>query len=125
MPGEWSVNKLLFVTAKGRSCGQNPVGDPSLIQSLETNADAKILSIFWETGETTELSAATLRREAMDAHTRRERIDTGNVVVAPDISITGVHHMGLGGVNICFSDGHDRALFPYPYLRELSERFDN
>jgi DUF971 family protein len=33
--------------------------------------------------------------------------------------------VGGFGVNIHFSDGHDRGIYPFVYLKELSERFDN
>lgn len=33
--------------------------------------------------------------------------------------------VGGYGVNLWFSDGHDKAIFPFIYLRELSEARDN
>jgi len=60
-----------------------------------------------------------------DAASRREKIDTGAVAVPADLTITGLMQVGSTGVNVHFSDGHDRAIYPFAYLRELSDRFGN
>lgn len=95
-----------------------------MIDSLTATPDARCLQVHWETGEQSDLSAETLRREARDAWSIRERIDSGEVRVLPGITITGLFQVGHGGVNVHFSDGHDHAIFPFEYLRELSDRFD-
>jgi len=94
-----------------------------MIDSLVASEDAQHLRVTWETGEESTLSAEVLRREAKDAWSIRERLDHGEVAVAPGIKITELMQMGYG-VNVHFSDGHDRAIYPFPYLRELSDRFD-
>ena len=96
-----------------------------MIESLTTNDTAQQLLVDWEDGSQTCLSATFLRQEAKDAWSIRERIDHGHVHVEPGIAITGLFQIGANGVNIHFSDGHDRAIYPFPYLRELSDRFDN
>ena len=96
-----------------------------MIDSLAATPDAQSLKIFWTEGRETVLSAHLLRREAKDAWTIREKIDFGEVAVADGISITALHQVGAAGVNVHFSDGHDKAIYPFVYLRELSDRFDN
>ncbi|MEM7525228.1 MAG: gamma-butyrobetaine hydroxylase-like domain-containing protein [Pseudomonadota bacterium] len=71
------------------------------------------------------MDAARLRSEARDARSRRERIDTGGLFVADGIRIVGVQAMGSVGLNISFSDGHDRAVYPISLLKELSDQNDN
>lgn len=95
-----------------------------MIDQLIASDDATKLSIHWVDGDVSELTAATLRREARDAWSTRERIDFGEVSVAPGLTITGLAQVGPEGVNIHFSDGHDRAIFPFVYLRELCTTFD-
>ena len=92
-----------------------------MIESLSASDDCQHLTVTWTTGEKSTLSAAYLRQEAKDARSVRERLDRGAVAVLPGIQITGLTEIG-NGVNIHFSDGHDKAIFPFPYLRELSER---
>jgi len=92
-----------------------------MIDSLAASEDCQHLTVTWESGETSQLSAALLRKEAKDAWSIRERLDHGEVTVAPGITITGLTQFGFG-VNVHFSDGHDKAIYPFPYLRELSDR---
>jgi len=96
-----------------------------MIDSLTASDDAQTLHISWASGEETSLPASTLRRKARDAWTRREEIDFGSVRVEPGIRITALKHVGAGGVNVHFSDGHDKAIYPFEYLRALSNSFDN
>ena len=92
-----------------------------MIDSLTASDDCQHLTVTWEDGAQTTLSAAYLRREAKDAWSIRERLDHGEVSVLPGIRITGLSQIG-NGVNVHFSDGHDKAIYPFPYLRELSDR---
>ncbi|SEQ91634.1 gamma-butyrobetaine hydroxylase-like domain-containing protein [Thalassovita taeanensis] len=96
-----------------------------MIDTLTATPDCRALTIRWDGGHESTLSADILRREARDAYSTRERIDFGTVRVIPDIAITALVQVGHGGVNVHFSDGHDRAIYPFEYLRELSHRFDN
>lgn len=91
-----------------------------MIERLSATPDNRNLVVEWESGEITQLPATYLRREARDAYTRRAKIDNGDIAVAPDLTITALHLVGRGGVNVHFSDGHDRAIYPFAYLQQLS-----
>ncbi len=95
-----------------------------MIKAISATPDCRALIIDWESGETSELTAIILRREARDAVSIRQRVDFGSVRVDDDIAITALSSVGAAGVNIHFSDGHDRAIYPFAYLRELSDRRD-
>ncbi|MEL6519450.1 MAG: DUF971 domain-containing protein [Pseudomonadota bacterium] len=94
-----------------------------MIDNLAATDDAQHLTVTWTTGEESVLSAEMLRQEARDAWSIRERLDHGSVAVLPGIRITGLQQIG-NGVNVHFSDGHEKAIYPFPFLRELSQRFD-
>lgn len=96
-----------------------------MIASLTASPDAETLQIGWETGEFSALPAAFLRRNAQDAWSKRERLDKGEIEVVSGIVITEIHSVGSYGVNVQFSDGHEKAIYPFVYLRKLSDRFDN
>ncbi|MFY0619975.1 gamma-butyrobetaine hydroxylase-like domain-containing protein [Shimia sp.] len=96
-----------------------------MIDQLTATDDCKALDITWHDGNVTSLPAAYLREQARDAWTIRQKIDFGCVQVAPDLSITALHQFGPAGVNVHFSDGHDHAIYPFVYLRELSDQLDN
>jgi DUF971 family protein len=95
-----------------------------MIDSLAATETCEDLQVVWDNGEESLLSAAYLRKEAKDAWSIRERLDYGEVRVLPGIHITGLYKIGPQGVNVHFSDGHDKAIYPFAYLRELSDRFD-
>ncbi len=96
-----------------------------MIDRFSATPDNQMLVVDWSDGSTTELAAAMLRREAKDAYSLRERIDHGHVSVAEGITITDIVQVGRVGVNVHFSDGHERAIYPFVYLRELSEMHGN
>lgn len=95
-----------------------------MINQLTASNNAQSLQVHWDDGQMSELPAETLRREARDAWSTRQRLDFGEVTVAPGLQITGLFQVGAQGVNIHFSDGHDKAVFPFAYLRELCTSFD-
>jgi len=96
-----------------------------MIDRFSATPDNRMLVVDWSDGRTSELAATMLRREAKDAHSQRERIDNGKIHVAEGITITDIVQVGRVGVNVHFSDGHDRAIYPFVYLRELSEMHGN
>ncbi|WP_095590220.1 DUF971 domain-containing protein [Actibacterium ureilyticum] len=95
-----------------------------MIDTLAPSDDAAFLNVTWQAGGHSALPADMLRRAARDAWTRRELIDHGEVRVKDGIRITGVYPVGAFGVNVHFSDGHEKAIYPFPYLRELSRHID-
>jgi DUF971 family protein len=97
----------------------------AMIDRLSATPDHRHLIVEWENGATSELSAMTLRREARDAYSKREKLDHGEIAVAPDLTITDLIQVGVGGLNVHFSDGHERAIYPFVYLRELSDQYGN
>jgi len=95
-----------------------------MIEQLIASNDAQTLQVHWKNGDVSELSAETLRRQARDAWTTRQLIDFDEVLIAPGLCITGLYQIGAQGVNIHFSDGHDKAIYPFTYLMELCSDFD-
>ena len=96
-----------------------------VLDGLQVTDDYLRLQIEWSDGTASELAAQVLRQEAQDAHSKRFRIDNGELSAPSDLRITAMSMIGRGAVNIHFSDGHERAIYPFVYLKELSERFDN
>ena len=90
-----------------------------MIDGMEAVEGATALRIDWAGGGASTLSAAALRDAARDAHSIRQRIDFGRISIAPDLTITALAAVGRAGVNIQFSDGCARAIYPFAYLAEL------
>ena len=96
-----------------------------MIESIAVSTDASELLIASAGGTKSTLSAHTLRKAARDAVSLRERIDNGDIKVAVNLTITGLEQVGSTGINVKFSDGHDRAIYPLAYLNELMQSVDN
>ena len=91
-----------------------------MITNISVSEDSTVMLLEFTGGETVPLSAKFLRANAMDAWSRRERIEHGAISVRADIQIAQVRTVGHTGLNISFSDGNERAIFPYSYLQSLA-----
>jgi prepilin-type processing-associated H-X9-DG protein len=69
--------------------------------------------------ESRSLQAATLRMACRCAHCTRARIDGKFPAAFTGVTIQSLTAMGHYGVNVAFSDGHARGIYPWSYLAEL------
>ncbi len=86
----------------------------------EVSADLAALSIDVTDGRRFALSAQALRAACKCAHCTRARFDERFPQDFPGIAITDVNDLGYG-LNIAFSDGHNRGIYPKSYLLGLAE----
>ncbi|CAB3796401.1 gamma-butyrobetaine hydroxylase-like domain-containing protein [Pararobbsia alpina] len=87
-------------------------------ERIELDAAARLLSVHWPGGVRQSLPHAVLRMCCPCSTCRRIRLRGDTVDAGADISIVGIAPMGYG-VQLIFSDGHDRGIFPWPYLEQL------
>jgi DUF971 family protein len=83
--------------------------------------DASVLRIFWRDGHQDEITAAFLRQESRSAGSRRARIDN-RARLSGKVTIEAIDPVGAYAVNIAFSDGEHRGIYPWSYLAELAAR---
>jgi DUF971 family protein len=67
------------------------------------------------------IAARRLRAACRCADCRRERIDRDADPDADGATIAEVRLVGDHALNIAFSDGHDRGIYPWSYLRKLAQ----
>ncbi|MEP2759758.1 MAG: DUF971 domain-containing protein [Hyphomicrobiales bacterium] len=79
------------------------------------------LTLIWPDGIKFELSAAYLRDNSQSAGAKRLKLRGLDVPASQDIFIEGIKSIGSYALNIVFSDGHDRGIYPWVLLRQLSE----
>jgi DUF971 family protein len=80
-----------------------------------------LVEMDWCDGSTTSLSAAALRRHCRCAEcTSIARKSGPSTAEYPDLRITLVVPMGSNSLNLQFSDGHERGIFPFEYLHSLT-----
>ena len=66
------------------------------------------------------IAAPRLRAACRCADCRRERIDRDADPDTDGTTIADAQLVGDHALNIAFSDGHDRGIYPWSYLRELA-----
>ncbi|MCC7252191.1 gamma-butyrobetaine hydroxylase-like domain-containing protein [Hyphomicrobium sp.] len=92
------------------------------VVDVEIAGDGHALVVVASDGRRSVLGAALLWAECPSAQGRVRRA-RGQHRWPPDpLVISSVRVIGTYGVNIAFSDGHDRGIYPWSYLAALAER---
>ncbi len=91
------------------------------VDDLVVASDGCALLITFGDGRRRSLSADLLWRECPSAQGRVRRAQ-GHNRSPRDLKITAAREIGTYGVNIAFSDGHDRGIYPWSYLEALAAR---
>lgn len=90
--------------------------------SLRNSQVAQHLIVIWSSNEAKTISHQRLRGACPCAKCRAARIQGKITLVDADVKLIAMNSMGYG-LQLVFSDGHDRGIYPWSYLRELS--FEN
>ena len=91
------------------------------VASYEASADLAMLIVHTARDEAVTLAAEQRRLSCKCAHCTRARIDGRFPGQFPGIAITEICDLGYG-LNISFSDGHNRGIYPKSYLLSLAGR---
>lgn len=91
-------------------------------RSVNIADDGRSLDIEWQSGDRDFLDARRLWRECPSAHARRRRMDHPDLEPDHNLRIVSVTPIGLYAINIAFSDGHARGIYPWPLLRQLAAK---
>ena len=94
----------------------------SSMDNIVIPADGTAFVMTCEDGATRSLDAGKLRSACRCAHCTRARIDGKFPASFPGITIQALSPMGHYGVNVGFSDGHARGIYPWSYLTELVDK---
>lgn len=87
---------------------------------LRVESERTALRVAWPDGTASTISAARLRGACRCAQCTAQRAIGPPVSAAPTLAITTVEPIGSYAVNIGFSDGHARGVFPWAFLRQLA-----
>lgn len=86
---------------------------------ITVQAASRLLRIDWDDGSTSCLPHALLRASCRCALCQRTARAGGLPGEGAAVSLTEVIPMADGGLNLAFSDGHARGIYPWAYLKEL------
>jgi DUF971 family protein len=78
------------------------------------------LELAWGDGARVLLGGAALRSACRCAGCERARRSGHPVGAATSVRVVDLRPMGEGAVQICFSDGHDRGVYPWAYLQAIA-----
>ena len=84
--------------------------------------NGKAIEVVWNYDEISHIQSDTLWKNCPSAAGRRRRIDGRNYPQCSELRVTDVKPVGLYAVNLVFSDGHDRGIYPWSLLRELAAK---
>ena len=114
--------------------------EPSDLTASEIRVarDRRALTVVWADGRATTYGASELRRSARSADAVRAELDRADAVAVgdvvenaahleqmnADVSIQSVALLGNYAINIEFSDGHRRGIYPWAYLAQLAHASD-
>lgn len=89
------------------------------VTDYELSADLSELFMRASEDHAISFSAERLRLACKCAHCARARIDDRFPALFPGIAIVSITDLGYG-LNIAFSDGHRRGIYPKSYLLGLA-----
>lgn len=95
-----------------------PLGLPTRLALLR---GGRVLELAWD-DERRSLDAPVLRAACRCAECSRVQRAGCAATIDPALCIRAIEPYGPGAVNIVFSDGHRRGLFPFTYLASLAAR---
>jgi DUF971 family protein len=99
----------------------SPPFDPEAIPDEAVLArGGSALRLTWRDGASATLPAEHLRLRCRCAWCTRDRVQGRFPAAFEGVALSRIEPMGSYAVNLAFSDGHARGIFPWVYLRQLA-----
>lgn len=90
-------------------------------ETIVNHEASGVLELGWQDGSQSRLSHGLLRARCRCAACQQlYRQQGAHPKVTPSIRLEAIHPVGDKGLNLVFTDGHGRGIFPWAYLHELS-----
>jgi len=95
--------------------------DPHLFpRAIVNHQSSGVLELRWQDGSESRLPHGVLRSRCRCAGCEQAyRTQGAHPEPDPTIRLDAIHPVSDKGLNLVFSDGHGRGIFPWAYLREL------
>lgn len=88
---------------------------------VHLNRSMREVEIRWPDGRTDKLSCLALRAACACSSCLHAKRSGRLALYDADITIVDAKAFGVSGLQLFFSDGHNRGVYPWAYLRELGE----
>lgn len=89
-------------------------------EHIAIDRKARSVEITWDDGALLRLSHFALRMACACAHCKAAIMQGQPITIDPDIIITTAAPVGQYGIQFNFSDGHERGIYPWEFLRTLN-----
>ena len=83
------------------------------------HARSQIVELRWHDGMLVRLAAGPLRAACPCSGCEASRI-AGDAATMPAVEVSAIEPIGEYAIRVVFSDGHNRGIYPWSYLRQLS-----
>jgi DUF971 family protein len=90
-----------------------------LPDTIENHAAHGLLALHWPDGRVATLTHAQLRAACPCSACRARRRAGDSIELDEQVRITDIETVGAYALNLAFSDGHRRGIFPFQMLAEL------
>lgn len=97
-----------------------PSGNVVIPLELKINSPRSLLSVTWDDGAVSLIPASVLRARSRAAQQVRADVE-GKDRSFETVTVTNAEAIGSYAIRLVFSDGHDRGIYPWSYLREIAE----
>lgn len=101
-----------------------PAPFPAAVEEIHLDRDRRLLTLAFG-GTRAALSAERLRAACRCAACTADRARDRFPATFPGVTLTGIEPFGAHGLNLTFSDGHRRGVYPFAYLAALAAEAAN
>jgi DUF971 family protein len=92
----------------------------ALPETIENHAAQGVLALRWPDGSEARVTHARLRALCPCSACRAQRRAGIEVKEDADVRLAGIEPVGAYALNLAFSDGHRRGIYPYEMLASLA-----
>lgn len=94
--------------------------NPDLPEAITDHRLGGVLEIRWADGQVSRLGHPLLREHCRCAGCEQQRRQgLGPAAADAQLRLVQIDTVGTMGLNLQFSDGHGRGIYPWAYLRQL------
>jgi prepilin-type processing-associated H-X9-DG protein len=113
------LQDLKTLARSAAAAGGPPFDAAAVPQTITLAADRRRLRLTYGSGEQ-EIGAEALRAGCRCAWCTRARIDGKFPETFAGVAIDRIDPVGDYAINVAFSDGHARGIYPWPYLNAIA-----
>lgn len=109
------------ITTTGPFPGEHGDAETAMPEEIRVGNNGAVLTLTWADGSAVTLPASVLRENSRSAVSKKLRLSSLNVPTPSDVTIKALQPIGSYAINITFSDGYDRGIYPWTFLQQLAD----